>query len=67
MFVFAICIRRLEICIEYYYKAYLIAPIKMDQEVLDARAKLAAKFANNTQIGGKGTCPHHSSLVLLTK
>eukprot|EP00351_Strombidinopsis_sp_SopsisLIS2011_P000604 CAMPEP_0116887424 /NCGR_PEP_ID=MMETSP0463-20121206/21903_1 /TAXON_ID=181622 /ORGANISM="Strombidinopsis sp, Strain SopsisLIS2011" /LENGTH=104 /DNA_ID=CAMNT_0004550089 /DNA_START=51 /DNA_END=365 /DNA_ORIENTATION=- len=27
----------------------------MDQEVLDARAKLAAKFSNASQIGGKGT------------
>ena len=26
----------------------------MDQEVLDARAKLAAKYQNSTQLGGKG-------------
>ena len=30
----------------------------MDQEVLDARAKLAAKFSNAGQIGGKGTHSH---------
>ena len=28
---------------------------KMDQEVLDARAKLAAKYGKSTQVGGKGT------------
>jgi len=27
----------------------------MDQEVADARAKLAAKFGKPSQIGGKGT------------
>ena len=27
---------------------------KMDQEIIDARAKLASRFANATQIGGKG-------------
>ena len=27
----------------------------MDQEVLDARAKLAAKYGKSTQVGGKGT------------
>lgn len=27
----------------------------MDQEVSEARARLAAKFGNPTQIGGKGT------------
>ena len=27
----------------------------MDQEVLEARAKLAQRFNNATQIGGKGT------------
>jgi len=27
----------------------------MDQEVKDARAKLAARFGANTQVGGKGT------------
>jgi hypothetical protein len=26
----------------------------MDQEVLEARARLAARFANGTQLGGKG-------------
>ena len=26
----------------------------MDQEVQDARAKLAAKFGKSTQLGGKG-------------
>ena len=26
----------------------------MDQEVLDARAKLKAKYGSSTQVGGKG-------------
>ncbi len=29
--------------------------MEMEQKVLDARAKLAAKFSNAAQIGGKGT------------
>jgi len=33
----------------------------MDQEVLDARAKLAARMGK-TQVGGKGTCFSHLSL-----
>lgn len=35
----------------------------MDQEVKDARAKLAARFGQ-TQIGGKGRYLHLNSLVL---
>jgi len=34
----------------------------MDQEVLDARAKLAARFGS-TQIGGKGKLPSHACRV----
>ena len=30
----------------------------MDQEVQDARAKLAAKYGKGTQVGGKGNSNH---------
>jgi hypothetical protein len=34
----------------------------MDQEVKDARARLAARYDNPTQIGGKGKSAHSPSL-----
>jgi hypothetical protein len=30
----------------------------MEQEIIDAREKLKARFGNPTQIGGKGTILH---------
>ena len=33
---------------------YIIKSLKMDQEVLEARARLAARYGAPTQIGGKG-------------
>jgi hypothetical protein len=38
----------------------------MEQEILDARAKLAARFANSNQIGGKGNQNLQSHSCILT-
>jgi hypothetical protein len=38
----------------------------MDQEVKEARARLAARYENPTQIGGKGKSAHYAlSLSLI--
>jgi hypothetical protein len=39
----------------------------MDQEVLEARARLAARFANGTQLGGKGKFIQTCSLISFNK
>lgn len=36
----------------------------MDQEVADARARLAARYGTPTQIGGKGKSAHSPSHVI---
>ena len=37
---------------------YIIKSLKMDQEVAEARARLAARYGAPTQIGGKGKSAH---------